>query len=192
MTDLFAYARSFHKAAKTLAEALGPDSGRFTECDVSPVVFLYRHALELYLKALVLGDGGAFLATRPDELSILKTHSVIWLAQFISQIITRLKWEKDFRCDGIASLADFKAFMEKVNEVDPSSMFFRIPIGTEGQNSAAGGGRLTIGEFTRRMEALLVLLDSIAGSLTAERDKRSKSARIELAWNTGGVEPPIQ
>ena len=106
MTDLFLYARSFHKAAKTLAEALGPDSGRFTERDISPVVFLHRHALELHLKSLVLGDGGGFLATNPDELSIRKTHSVSWLAQFVRQIITAVKWEKEFRCEGIASLAE--------------------------------------------------------------------------------------
>jgi len=32
-----------------------------------PVVFTYRHALELLLKAIVLGEGGNFLATKPDR-----------------------------------------------------------------------------------------------------------------------------
>jgi len=56
------------------------DSGQLTEFDASPIVFMYRHAVELHLKALVLGDGGNFLATKPDTLSIYKTHSVPWLA----------------------------------------------------------------------------------------------------------------
>src|ERR1035437_3954372 len=73
--DLFLYARSFHKAAKALA-ALDLDSGPFTEFDISPVVFMYRHAVELHLKAMVLGAGGKFLATKPDALSVHKTHSV--------------------------------------------------------------------------------------------------------------------
>jgi len=47
---------------------------------------MYRHALVLHLKALVLGEGGNFLATRPDALSAHKTHSVSWLAQFVCQI----------------------------------------------------------------------------------------------------------
>src|ERR1035438_8202544 len=110
--DLFLYARSFHKAAKTLAGALEPNSGPFTDSDLSPVVFMYRHALELHVKALVLGEGGNFLATKPDRLSIHKTHSVSWLAQFVCQIITALKWEKEFKCEGIDNLADFKAVVE--------------------------------------------------------------------------------
>jgi hypothetical protein len=72
--DLFLYARSFHTVAKKLAGALELDSGLFTDFDVSPVVFLYRHALELHLKAVVLGEGGNFLATKPDTLSVHKTH----------------------------------------------------------------------------------------------------------------------
>jgi len=69
---------------------------------------MYRHALVLHLKALVLGEGGNFLATRPDALSAHKTHSVSWLAQFVCQIITGLKWEMEFKCEGVEDLADFK------------------------------------------------------------------------------------
>jgi hypothetical protein len=81
---------------------------------------------------------------------------------------------------------------EKVNEVDPGAFLFGIPISTDGQDSIANGGKLTIREFVRRMEGLLVLLDSIADALAAEREKRSKSARIKLAWKGSGIEPPIQ
>jgi hypothetical protein len=95
--DLWLYARSFHKAAKKLAGALELDAGPATYFDACPVVFMYRHAVELHLKAVVLGDGGNFLATKPDALSVHKTHSVSWLVQFVCQIITALNWEKEFR-----------------------------------------------------------------------------------------------
>src|ERR1035437_5680304 len=78
--DLWLYARAFHTAAKTLAGSLQLDASPFADSDVSPVVFMYRHAVELQLKALVLGEGGNFLATKPDPISIYKTHSVSWLA----------------------------------------------------------------------------------------------------------------
>jgi hypothetical protein len=78
--DLFLYARSFHTAAKKLAGALEHDSGPLTDFNACPVVFMYRHAVELHLKALVLGEGGNFLGTKPDTLSIQKTHSVSCLA----------------------------------------------------------------------------------------------------------------
>jgi hypothetical protein len=191
--DLFVYARSFRKAAKTLAGALQLDATVFSECDVSPVVFLYRHAVELHLKALVLGEGGNFLATKPDTLSIYKTHSVSWLAQIVCQIITTLKWENEFKCEGIENVAGFKVVVDELNSVDPGSYVFRLPISDEGKDSFAGGGKLTIREFARRMDALLELLDSTADALAATWDMHSKELAIEAAWNnTGGFEPPIQ
>ena len=190
--DLFLYARSYHKAAKALAGSLQTGTGPFNECDVSPVVFIYRHALELQLKALVLGEGGNFLATKPDALSIYRTHSVSWLAQFACQIIAALKWENDFKCDGIDTLADFKVVVEELNSVDPGSYVFRLPVSAEGQDASSGRDKPTFGEFAGRMDALLELLDSTADALAATWDTREEEARIEAAWNGGGLEPPIQ
>lgn len=55
----------------------------------------------------MLGESGNFLPTRPDPISLHKTRSVSWLAQFVCQIITTLKWEEEFRYAGVESLADF-------------------------------------------------------------------------------------
>src|SRR5256885_11323364 len=82
--DLFLYARAFHAAAKTVAGTLEATCGLLTDFDACPVVFMYRHAIELHLKAIVLGEGGNFLATKPDRISIGKTHAISWLAQFVS------------------------------------------------------------------------------------------------------------
>ena len=187
-TDLFLYARSFHKAAKALA-AFQLDASPLADFDVSPVVFMYRHAVELHLKAIVLGDGGNFLATKPDALSVHKTHSVSWLAQFVCQIITAVKCEKEFRCEGIENLADFKAVVEKLNVVDPGSYIFRLPVSAEGQDSVPDQVKLTIREFGRKMDALLELLDSTADALAATWDAIGE--REEFAAGNG-FEPPIQ
>jgi len=182
--DLFRYARSFDKAAQALAGSLrGGD--RVSDVDFSPVVFMYRHALELYLKALVLGDGGKFLATKPDPLSINKTHSVSWLAQFVCQIVTALKWEPEFKCEGIENLDDFKALVESVNSVDPGQYVFRFPGETEGQ------GSFNVRGFATKMDALLALLDSTADGLAAEWDLRS-GAVPELEPDDSGFGPTIQ
>jgi hypothetical protein len=93
--DLFLYARSFHQAAKALAASFQPETSRFSDFDACPVILMYRQAVELHLKALVLGDGGNFLTTKPDALSVHKTHSVSWLAQFVCQIVAALKWERN-------------------------------------------------------------------------------------------------
>ena len=191
--DLWLYARSFHKAAKTLAASFQPDASPFTGFDASPVVFMYRHAVELHLKALVLGEGGNFLATKPDTLSVHKTHSVSWLAQFVCQIITALKWDCEFICDGIENLADFKAVIDELSAVDPGSYVFRPPVRAEGQDSVLGGDKQTIRDFARRMDALLELLDSTADALAAEWDLRAEGTVLDADWNGGpGFEPTIQ
>jgi hypothetical protein len=189
--DLFLYARSFHKAAKTLA-AFQLDASPLADFDVAPAVFMYRHAVELHLKAMVLGEGGNFLATKPDALSVHKTHSVSWLAQFVCQIITAVKWENEFKCEGIENLADFKAVTEELSAVDPGSYVFRLPVSAEAKDSVPGRVKPTIGDFTRRMDALLELLDSTADALAAEWDMRPEAAGIEAKWNGGGFEPIIQ
>jgi len=186
--DLSGYARSFHKAAKKLAEAFEPNPGPFTDLAACcPVVFLYRHALELHLKAIVLGEGGNFLAIKPDPLSLHKTHSVSWLTQFVCQIVTALKWEPEFRCVGIDSLDDFKTFVQSVNSVDPGSYPFHLPVATEGQAS------LNVRGFATKMDALLELLASTVDGLAAEWDLRSGAAAVESDFSgDDGFEPTIQ
>jgi hypothetical protein len=181
--DLFLYAQSFHKAAQTLAASFQAGTGPFVEADASAVVFMYRHALELNLKAIVLGDGGNFLATKPDSISVSKSHSVSWLAQFVCQIIAAVKWEKEFKCEGIENLADFKAVVEEVNSVDPGSYVFRCPVNPQSESSVT--------EFTRRMDAVIGLLESTGDALAAEWDMRSE-APTEVNGNGGGFEPTIQ
>jgi hypothetical protein len=182
--DLFDYARSFHKAAKKLAEALELDSSPLTEFAGYPVVFIYRHALELYLKAIVLGAGGNFLASKPDRISIGKTHSASWLAQFVCQIVTALKWEPEFKCQGVESLDEFKAVVESVNSVDPGQFLFRIP----GEIEAKGS--VNVREFARTMDALLDLSDSTADALAATWDTRNESADV-MDW-ADSTDGPVQ
>src|SRR5690348_12475935 len=45
------FARGFHDGADELAEIYR--DGTFPDYDVPPVVFLYRHAAELYLKSII-------------------------------------------------------------------------------------------------------------------------------------------
>jgi hypothetical protein len=189
--DLWLYARSFHTAAKKLAGTLDLDSGPMSDFDPCPVVFMYRHAVELHLKALVLGEGGNFLATKPDHLSVYKTHSVSWLAQFVCQIVIALKWEREFRCEGVENLADFKAIVEEINSVD-RGYALRRPGKTEGPGSVPGQLAFSVHEFARRMDAILELLDSTADALAATWDMRTEAAAPEPDFQAGDdFEPTI-
>jgi len=181
--DLPLYARSFHKAAKALAGSLLVGGNPVSDVDFSPVVNMYRLALELHLKALVLGEGGNFLATKPDAMSVHKTHSVSWLAQFVAQIVAAVGWQKEFRCKGVESLDDFKALVESVNSVDPGSYTYRCFVDDQME--------FDVGGFCRKMDAVLALLDSTADGLAAEWDFRSGKLP-DIEPDDGGFGTTIQ
>lgn len=183
--DFFMYARSFHTAAKKLARMLDLDPGAIPEFDLCPVLSAYRIAVELHLKVIVLGAGGNFLKTRPDELSVHKTRSLSWLAQFVVQIITTLKWEDEFTTDGIESVAEFKAVIEEANGIDASFWAFRCPANPERREALKSSAL----EFVRRLDALLELLAETADALAAEWDLRSDLIALT---NRSDFNPTIQ
>jgi hypothetical protein len=180
--DLVQYARSFHAAAKALAGSLHLGEP-LSDVDFSPVVNIYRLALELHLKALVLGAGGNLLKVKPDQISICQTHSVSWLAQFVVQIVTAVGWHEEFRCEGISNLDDFKAVVESVNAVDPGAFTYRTFLDSQ--------SNFDPGEFVRKIDALLGLLDATADALAAEWDFRS-GVLPELDPDDGSFGPTIQ
>ena len=181
---LFFHARSFHIATKKLAGMLEFGSSPFAEFDVHPVIFLYRHALELHLKTIILGEGGNFLAVKLDPISISNSHSVSWLAQFVCQIVTALGWEKEFRCEGVQTFADFKALVAEVNSADPGSYVFRSPVDPRSQ--------VAVQEFARKTDRLLDLLESTADALAAEWDMRSEATEPGNGLDGSGFGPTIQ
>lgn len=115
-----------------------------------------------------------------------------WLAQFVCQIVTALKWENEFKCEGIENLADFKTIIEDVNSVDPGSHAFRYPLNSEARGSVPNHPTFSVREFARNMDALLELLNATADALVAEWVMRSEAVAIEAGWNGGDFDPPIQ
>lgn len=178
--DYFLFARSYHTAAKKLARSLDIDPGPIPAFDLCPVLSAYRHAIELFLKVIVLGEGGNFMTTRPDEISVHKTRSLVWLAQFVVQIVTNLKWEAEFTTEGITDLAAFKAVIEEANGIDPAFHAFRCPVDSEHPEST----KATVLSFLRRLDVLVELLESTADALAAEWDLRAHPAH-DSDWPGG-------
>jgi hypothetical protein len=48
-----------------------------------------------------------------------------WLAQIVRQIIRAVNWESEFKCEGVASLADFSALMSELEALDPVTVAVR-------------------------------------------------------------------
>jgi hypothetical protein len=188
--DIGLYARSLHKAAKTLIASLDLEPNPKTAWDACPVVLLYRQAVELHLKALV-DDGSGFLKSPPDHITLSKTHSLRWLAQLVCQIIKAVKWENEFKCEGVSSLADFSALVSELEALDP------VAVAVQSKNIRPDGWvppqlePPNVVRFAKRLDALLDLLAATADGLAAAWDLQQKG--IDEKFNEGdGFKPPIQ
>jgi hypothetical protein len=171
------YARSLHKAAKTLIATLDLEPNSKTAWDACPAILLYRQSVELHLKALV-GEGSNFLPSPTDPITLYKTHSLRWLAQIVCQIIKTVRWEGEFKCEGIATLADFSAVIDELEALDPVSIAVR-------SGSRARDGSVphqlqppNVVRFAKQLDFLLTLLDVTADGLAAEWDTREKGGEF--------------
>ena len=186
--EILQYARSLQKAARTLIGKLDVDHSAGTEWDSCPVVLLYRQALEIHLKMLV-GEGSNFLPTPTDPISLSTTHSLRWLAQIVCQIIRAVKWESEFTCEGVTSLAEFSALVNEAESFEPVARTIRSA--RNPQSVSDFYRHFDIFQFATKFDALLDLLDSTADGLAAECDLRSEANAGGEVGGAGGFGPTI-
>jgi hypothetical protein len=186
------YARSLHKAAKKLGEALDPEPNPKTAWDATPIILLYRRAVELQLKILV-GEGSNFLASPTDPITLYKTHSLRWLAQIVCQIIKAVGWEKEFKSDGAGSLADFSALVNELEDLDPVSYVVHSKTRARDGSVPDQLHPLNVIRFARKLDGLLDLLNATADALAATWDLRAEGISAELDPDAGDdFKPTIQ
>jgi len=187
--EILEYARSLQKAAQKLIGKLDVERSVGTEWDACPVVLLYRQALEMDLKLLV-GEGGGFLPSPADHITLYKTHSLRWLAQIVCQIIRKVGWESEFTCDGVGTLAEFTGLVNEVEIFDP---VVRIVRSSRNPQLASNFYRtFDIVQFAMRLDAVLNLLDSTADALAAEWDQRGEAAAFLEISGGDDFGPTIQ
>jgi hypothetical protein len=176
--EIHLYSRSLQKAAKTLVENLTLEPNPKTAWDACPVILLYRQDLELHLKALV-GEGGNFLPSPTDSITLYKTHSLRWLAQIVCQIIKTVGWENTFVCEGVTSLADFSALVSELEALDPVSC--AVHSGSRGRDGSVPHQLqpTNVVQFAKKLDALLDLLDATADALAATWDQQAEVSSEE-------------
>ena len=179
--EIMMYARSLHRTAMKLVATLDLEPNPRTAWDACPVILLYREATELQLKAVV--DQGGFLKEPTDPLSLAKTHSLRWLAQIVCQIIKAVKWEHEFKCEGIANLADFSALLNELEELDPVWVLVRP--GNRRPDGWVPNQLLPpiVVQFSKKLDALIDLLDATADALAAKSDQVSGEFQAEDDFN---------
>ena len=167
--EIIIYARSLQKAAQTLIATLDLEPNPKTAWDACPVIHLYRQAVELQLKMLV-GEGSDFLKSPVDHITLSKTRSLRWLAQLVCQIIKAVKWESEFKCEGVANLLDFSALVNELEELDPVSCAVRTRGRSRDGSVPPQVQASNVVRLAKKLDSLLDLLSATADGLAATLD----------------------
>ncbi|MCI0569025.1 MAG: HEPN domain-containing protein [Acidobacteria bacterium] len=155
------YAEAYHQAGRRLADEFGT-MGNVPEFEASPIVYLYRHSLELYLKAiLVPGDQLLRLSGKPglDPKLLFGTHDLTVLLPGLKAVGEEMKWGWDMGIDGLRSYQDFVELIEELDRIDKSSFSFRYPMDKRGDSTLPEQFTFSLRNFCSRMDALLRVLD---------------------------------
>lgn len=165
--ELAAWGAGNRRAARLLVQALQQASG-YRCNDVYPIFFLYRHALELYLKAVV-HEGAVWMGFVQKEWKVperlFSDHRLSRLLPPIREVFESLEWTWDFDISGLRSFDDFAAFVRSVEEIDEKSLAFRYPVTKDGTAALPHHFVLNVFAFAQSMEQALDILDAAVTGL---------------------------
>jgi hypothetical protein len=115
--DLPAYALGYREAGRSLAANIGASNG-YADYDGYPILFLYRHALELYLKAVVYRGArllGLVSQEAIDTNRLFERHDLSRLLPAIHEIFRQMRW--DFEGSGLDSFDDFSNLIRSIDSI---------------------------------------------------------------------------
>jgi hypothetical protein len=135
-----------------------------------PIVYNYRHVMELYLKGILLaGEPALLLDEQPgiDE-NIFKEHSFRILRPEIERVFDVLKIPYDLKLEGFSSKRDFRRLL-----VDMDAMEIRYPMNTKRKASMENRFMcFNIFEFAAIMDAVLYALHGFLSVIPYEVEAR--------------------
>jgi hypothetical protein len=117
---------------------------------VYPIVFLYRHYLELRLKTII--DNGRKLLEQPGKFPKHHRLDVLWKE-------TRKILEEVYKGDPTDELDEIEKVFDQFCGSDPIGIAFRYPIDKDGNKTLPGLTHINIGEFSEIIMKAANLLD---------------------------------
>jgi hypothetical protein len=128
-----------------------------------PILFLYRHSLELYIKAIIYkGTNLLWLKNRTKY-----NRNCLWENHHLSDFLPILKkifeatideWQGE--PDGFRSFDDFARLVKGIEDVDPNSYCFRYPVNRKGKPAHEEHLLVNVIHFAKKMDPVLDMLDA--------------------------------
>src|SRR6185312_139307 len=159
------FARGFHEAGQNLINVL--KNSDFPDYQGLPVAFLYRHALELALKALIWDGDDIARATCKRVPSGHRgpagpTHDLERLLPFAEHIMSQyaFKWS-----DPEIGWSNAKELIAEFNEIDPGSYTFRYPMTKKGDPSCDQRFGFNVLRMAKQLDRVLNQLSDFSYAL---------------------------
>lgn len=170
------YAEAYHRAAKEQARALA-ENPVYDPLDACPVVFLYRHATELYLKGVLrAGESLMYLEGRQPtfDASTFKKHQLSPLLTPLRELFKEMDWASSYE--------EIASFVERLDRMDSGSFSFRYPVDTNENNALPESFVIDVLAFARAADSCLEILYNASYSI----DDRAEGAKAMLSDKDSG------
>jgi hypothetical protein len=162
------FAEGYRFAAHTVAKEL-IDNGHFPDYNAYPIVFLYRHALELHLKNIIycVAKLSVFKGLEDIDNKLYNTHKLDNLSCKVNNILTKLFPEDE----GLHQFLEEVVLVAKeYSEIDIDSFAYRYPIDTRGEHSTKSSQCVNLRSLDTHMNDLLKQLENIDFGINIETD----------------------
>jgi len=166
--DFGVFAKGYISAAEQLAQRL-LQAPRFSDYEAYPVIFLYRHALELSLKHVIYSCAqlGALREIESIKDELYNHHKLADLMETASASLNVL-------FPGDEMLATFiprcRQTCLELSQIDPDSFSFRYPMDKKGNYATKIHLTVNLSSFALHMSSVLDDLDTVRFGLSGEID----------------------
>jgi hypothetical protein len=185
------YGEAFWNSAKNLLQNEGLDKRPIASFDACVIVYLYRHALELFLKGILIGRGGELIDPRPSPETVVNAgHSLTKLLPDVRRIFVECGWDKTFGSKAAVTFDDFTAVVEEFERADPSSFCFRYPVKKNLTAALDGHFTFSVRQFALTMDEVLSTLSGACDSLPDIANNRAEAAHEAWCEAMQANEPP--
>lgn len=158
--ELAAYGRSYREAAEHLVAQMA--KSHYRDPDACPIVFLYRHAAELYLKSIIFwGNNLLRLNKKPivHHKNIFAEHRLEMLLKSVKPILQFQKLLTNWGDSHVGGFRDAQTLIRELEEFDPGSYSFRYPITTTGKDSLPHHFVFNVIEFGEKFDRIVRVFD---------------------------------
>jgi hypothetical protein len=168
------YGEAFLEAARTLMRSLRRKRG-FSNVSVAPLLFTYRHAIELFMKAIIVGADRPLAATEDEDTQLfgeLAGHELSRLLPRVRSTFDAAGWEWWWpKNQYVETFDDVAALLKYIETIDPRSFSFRYPIDKRRRRSIAKDVEIPFEVLVAAIDALAEALHVADFGLTAERSR---------------------